>query len=196
MKVSRISIAIILFSVTVSLFAQKKEKQLTDRHGYSIRISASALAGRNNEGNTRSMSFLLSNGYGFRNGISIGFGTGIEELDIALLPVYTDLRYQPFKSRLSPFIWTKSGWSFTFGDHDDGQYYYYGPYPESKGGIMLNIGAGLELASWRRNAVNIGIGYRFQKITFSRVNNWSEIATNELVTSFNRIEMQFGFIFR
>ena len=247
MNPTRISTAFILFSLTVALFAQKREKQTivlnggslltgtimvdssdylklrittpqvitlkksdvsltrtaqhierpaADRYGYSIRLSASVLSGRNKEGNTRSMSFHLSNGYGFRNGISIGFGTGIEELDIALLPVYTDLRYQPFKSRLSPFIWTKSGWSFTFGDQDDGQYYYYSAYPESKGGFMFNAGAGLELASWRRNAVNIGIGYRFQKITFSRVNNWSEIATNELVTSFNRIEMQFGFIFR
>lgn len=243
----RISAVIILFSLTVALFAQKREKQTivlyggsrltgtilvdssdylklrittpqvitlkksevsltttaqpverppADRYGYSIRLSASVLSGRNNEGNTRSMSFHLSNGYGFRNGISVGFGAGIEELDVALLPVYTDLRYQPFKSRLSPFIWTKSGWSFTFGDQDDGQYYYYGTYPESRGGIMFNAGAGLELASWRRNAVNIGIGYRFQKITFSRIDNWGDIATSELVTNFNRVELQFGFIFR
>lgn len=246
MMVSRISTAIILFSVTVSLFAQKMDKQTivlnggswltgtiivdssdylklrmttpqvitvkkadvsltitaqhierpaADRYGYSIRLSASVLTGRNKEGNTRSMSFHLSNGYGFRNGISIGFGTGLEELDIALLPVYTDLRYQPFKSRLAPFIWTKSGWSFTFGDNDDG-YYYYGTYPESKGGFMFNAGAGLELASWRRNAVNIGIGYRYQKITFKRENDWGEITRNELDTRFNRIELQFGFIFR
>ena len=247
MMISRISTAIILFSVTVSLFAQKREKQtivlnggsrltgtilvdssdylklritspqvvtlkrsevllttpskniekpLTDRHGYSIRISASVLAGRNKEGNTRSMSFLLSNGYRFRNGMSIGFGTGLEELDISLLPVYIDLRYNPFRSRLSPFVWTKSGWSFTFGDQDDGQYYYYSAYPESKGGFMFNAGTGIELASWRRNAVNIGIGYRYQKITFKRVNDWGEITRNELDTRFNRIEVQFGFIFR
>jgi len=247
MKVSRISTAIILFSVTVSLIAQKREKQtivlnggfrltgiilvdssdylklritspqvitlnksdvsftipaqsiekpVTDRNGYLIRISASVLTGRNSEGNTRSMSFHLSNGYRFRNGISVGFGTGLEELDVALLPVYTDLRYYPFKSRLSPFIWTKSGWSFLFEDQDDGQYYYYGTYPEAKGGFMFNAGTGIELASWRRNAVNIGIGYRYQKITFRRVNNWGEITTNERDTYFNRIEVQFGFIFR
>ena len=247
MNGARISTAIILFSVTVSLIAQKREKQtivlnggsrltgtilvdstdylklritspqvvtlkrseillttpaqniekpLTDRHGYSIRISASVLAGRNKEGNTRSMSFHLSNDYRFHNGMSVGFGTGLEKLDISLLPVYIDLRYNPFRSRLSPFVWTKSGWSFTFGDQDDGQYYYYSTYPESKGGFMFNAGTGIELASWRRNAVNIGIGYRYQKITFKRVNDWGEITRNELDTRFNRIEVQFGFIFR
>ena len=247
MNVARICTAIILFSLTVTLSAQKREKQtivlkggsrltgtilidsseflkmrlrspqvitlkksdvslttpaqsiekpVADRHGYSIRISASVLTGRNSEGNTRSMSFHLSNGFRFRNGISVGFGAGLEELDVALLPVYTDLRYHPFKSRLSPFVWTKSGWSFLFGDQDDGQYYYYGTYPEAKGGFMFNAGTGIELASWQRNAVNIGIGYRYQKITYRRVNNWGEITTNERDTYFNRIEVQFGFIFR
>ena len=61
---------------------------------------------------------------------------------------------------------------------------------------MFNAGTGIELASWRRNAVNIGIGYRYQKITFKRVNDWGEITRNELDTRFNRIEVQFGFIFR
>ena len=181
--------------VSLTTPAQSIEKPVADRHGYSIRLSASVLTGRNSEGNTRSMSFHLSNGYRFRNGISVGFGTGLEELDVALLPVYTDLRYYPFKSRLSPFVWTKSGWSFLFEDQDDGQY-YYGTYPEAKGGFMFNAGTGIELASWRRNAVNIGIGYRYQKITFRRVNDWGEITTNERDTYFNRIEVQFGFIFR
>ena len=61
---------------------------------------------------------------------------------------------------------------------------------------MFNTGAGIELASWRRNAVNIGVGYRYQKIIYRRVNNWMEDMTNELVTNFNRIEVQLGFIFR
>jgi len=182
--------------VSLTTPAQSIEKPVADRHGYSIKLSASVLTGRNSEGNTRSMSFHLSNGYRFRNGISVGFGTGLEELDVALLPVYTDLRYYPFKSRLSPFVWAKGGWSFLFGDQDGEQYYYYGTYPEAKGGIMFNAGTGIELASWRRNAVNIGIGYRYQKITFRRVNNWGEITTNERDTYFNRIEVQFGFIFR
>lgn len=175
---------------------QNIERPVTDRHGYSVRLSASVLAGRNSEGNTRSMSYHLSNGYQFRNGISIGFGTGLEELDVDLLPVYADIRYQPLKTRLSPFLWIKSGWSYTYDHKDNEKYYYNVSYTESKGGAMFNAGTGIELASWRKNAVTLGIGYRFQKITFKRPNNQIINNTNELVTSFNRIEVQFGFILR
>jgi hypothetical protein len=181
----------------VSLITPEKniEKPVAGRHGYSIRISASVLAGRNSEGNTRSMSYQLSNCYRFRNGLSVGFGAGIEELDIDLLPVYSYLSYHPLQTRLSPFIWIKSGWSFAYGDQNEVPNYYYGSYPEAKGGFMFNAGTGIELASWRRNAVNIGVGYRYQKITFKRTNNQSQITTNEIITSFNRIEVQFGFTF-
>ena len=172
------------------------EKPFIDRHGYWVRVSASALTGRNDEENVGNMSFHFSNGYRFRNGLSLGLGTGLEELDVAVMPLYADLRYNPLKTRLSPFVWLKSGYSFAFGDREEGQYYYYGYYPEARGGFMFNTGAGIELASWRRNAVNIGVGYRYQKIIYRRVNNWVEDMTNELVTNFNRIEIQLGFIFR
>ena len=181
--------------VSVITPEQRTEKPAIDRNGYSIRISVSALTGRNGEGNTGSMSIHLSNGYRFRNGISVGFGTGFEGLDVAVMPVYSDLRYNPLKSRFSPFIWMKSGWSFAFGELDNGPYYYYG-YPKSQGGFMFNAGTGVELASWRRNAVNIGIGYRFQKITYKYDHNQNEEIMNEIVTCFNRVEVQLGFIFR
>lgn len=175
----------------------RTEKPVTDRHGYSIRLSASVLAGRNLDGNIRDLSIHLSNGYQFRNGICAGFGSGIEKFDeVSVLPVYADLRYHLLKSRLSPFFWVKGGISFTYDDHGDRQNYYYGYYSESKGGFMFNTGAGIELASWRRNAVNMGVGYRYQKITFRQVNRWNEEVINELVSSFNRIELQFGLVFR
>lgn len=172
------------------------EKQTINRQGYSVRISASVLAGRNSEGNIRDMSVHLSNGYQLRNGISFGFGTGLEELDgVTLLPVYLDLRYNLLKTRFSPFIWTKGGWSFTFNKSQE-RYNYFNLYTESQGGEMLNIGSGIELASWRNNAVNIGIAYRNQKTIFKSDENWNANAINELITSYNRIEIQFGFIFR
>ena len=164
--------------------------------GYSIRLSASLLAGRNISGNKGSMSIHLSNGYQFRNGFGAGFGTGIEELDVLVMPVYGELRFRPLKTRLSPFLWMKSGYGFPLSDRDGGDYYYYGYFPESKGGMMFNAGAGLALYSWNRTAVSIGIGYRYQKLIFGQNNIWSQESQNELITHFKRIEVQFGFIFR
>lgn len=172
------------------------EQGFEDKQGYSIRLTTSVLAGRNSSGKTASLSFHLSNGYQFRNGLSMGFGTGIEELDAVVMPVYADLRYQPLKTRVSPFIWVKSGYGFPVGDQGEGGYYYYGYYPEAKGGGMFNTGAGIALYSWRRNAVNIGIGYRYQKLRYKQTYSWSGESDNEVITRFNRVEVQFGFIFR
>jgi hypothetical protein len=168
----------------------------SDKKGYSIRLSTSILAGRNSNGKVGTMSLHLSNGYQFSNGLSAGFGTGVEKLDVLVMPVYTDLRFQPLKTRISPFAWVKSGYAFPLSDHSSGDYYYYGYYPEPKGGIMFSAGAGIALYSWRRNAVSIGMGYRYQKISYKQENIWSGESNNELITRFNRVEVQFGFIFR
>jgi hypothetical protein len=164
--------------------------------GYSIRLSASILAGRNSSGNKGSLSIHLSNGYQFKNGFGAGFGTGIEKLDAMVMPLFGEIKYQPFKTRLSPFIWIKSGYAFPLSERDGGDYYYYGNYTESKGGIMFSAGSGLALYSWKRNAVNIGIGYRYQKLSYEQKNLWNPESRNELITYFERIEIQFGFIFR
>jgi len=182
--------------VSLTTPARKSGSPVADMHGYSVRISASVLAGRNSDGNTGSMSFHLSNGYRFRNGVSIGVGTGLEELDVVMLPLYADMRYHPFKSHVSPYVWIKSGYGFPVEDHASEQNYYYGTPSESNGGFLFNAGTGIALYSWKQTAVSIGIGYRYQRISFKQDNPWVQGTNNELVTSFNRIEVQFGFIFR
>jgi len=169
---------------------------IDDKRGYSIRLSTSILAGRNSNGTVGSLSFHLSNGYQFGNGLSAGFGTGIEELDVLVMPVYSEIRFQPLKTRVSPFTWVKSGFGIPLSDRGGEDYYYFDYYREPKGGIMFSAGTGIALYSLRRNAVSIGMGYRYQKIRFRQKNIWSGESNNELVTHFNRIEMQFGFIFR
>ncbi len=165
--------------------------------GYSIRLSASILAGRNMSGNQGSPSVHLSNNYQFRNGLSTGFGPGIEKLDALLMPVFGEIKYTPFKTRLSPFIWIKSGYAIPLGKRQGGDYYNYNSYSEeSKGGILFSAGSGLALYSWNRNAVNIGLGYRHQRLRYEEKDAWNTGYKNELITYFDRIEVQFGFIFR
>lgn len=165
--------------------------------GYSMKLSASVLAGRNKSGNQGSPSVHLSNSFQFRNGLSAGFGTGIEKLDALLMPVFGEIQYTPFKTRLSPYIWIKSGYALPLGERESGDYYtYYSYNEESKGGILFSAGSGVALYSWNRNAVNIGIGYRHQRLRFELKDPWNAGYKNELITYFDRIEVQFGFIFR
>ena len=166
-----------------------------NRHGYFIRVTTSVLAGKNDNGSTGSLSFHFSNGYQFRNGLSAGIGFGLEELEVVVMPVYVDLRYYPLKSGVSPFVYVKSGYGFSLNDAGSRSLYPYAYYTEGKGGFVFNPGAGIALYSTRGNSVNMGVGYRYQKLSFAQSDIWGRPTTSELISRFNRIELQFGFTF-
>ena len=46
---------------------------------------------------------------------------------------------------------------------------------------MFNAGTGIELASWRRNAVSLGMGYRYQKIVYEQIRQWEGRAPMKLL---------------
>jgi hypothetical protein len=164
--------------------------------GYIIQLSAGILTGKNELGNTTGYSFHLSNGYQFKNGLGVGIGSGLEKMEITIIPLYADVRYYPLKTRISPYAWLKTGYGFAASDKYSGRDFYYTP-ADSKGGFLFNAVAGIALFTWQRTAVNIGVGYRYQKITISQEQYWWGLpSTKEIVTQFNRMELQLGFIFR
>lgn len=165
-----------------------------DKHGYYLSLSSSVLAGHSSSGKSGYMSIRLSNAYQFRNGLSLGVGTGIEELDVLMIPVYADIGVHPFRTRVSPYIWVTSGYGFPCSEREN-RGYYYDYYKGIKGGLMFNAGSGITVYSWNHFAVSMGIGYRYQYIKSEMFNAWRS-TTSELVTNFNRLEVQFGFIFR
>lgn len=166
--------------------------------GYYIRFSTGFLTGKNENGNISTFSFHLANGYQFKNGVGIGVGTGIEELGVVIIPLYADLNYTPLNSRISPYAWLKTGYSFATSDQAVVYEFYASNNTKSKGGFLFNLGAGISMFNWERTAVNIGIGYRYQIVTISRDQYWwgSGTSVRESVTHFNRLELQLGFIFR
>lgn len=166
------------------------------RGGYYIHVSANILAGKTNGDKSVKAGLHLSNGYQFLNGLGAGIGTGIEDMNMTLLPVYADLTYHPFNSRVSPFLFLKSGYAFSLLD-DKADDDWYGLKRTGKGGFMINAGGGILLYTGERFGVNLGIGYRYQKVTVTEtaINIWSNYSTH-YVTNFNRFEMQLGFVFR
>jgi hypothetical protein len=165
--------------------------------GYFIQLSASILTGKNELGNnTTSNSFHLSNGYQFKNGLGFGIGSGLEKMGITIIPLYADVRYYALRTRISPYILLKTGYGFAASDKYSGCDFYYTP-AESKGGFLINAVTGIALFTWQRTAVNIGVGYRYQIITISQEQYWwGGPSTKEIVTHFNRIELQLGLTFR
>jgi len=172
-----------------------KKNQKTE--GYYIRLSTGILSGKNESGGLSSLSLHFSNGYQLRNGLGFGIGSGIEYMGVAMVPLYADLRYTPFNSRVSPYAWLKSGYGFATSDQ--ALVYEFNPATGSKtkGGFLFSTGAGISLFTWQRTAMNMGIGYRYQKITISQDQYWwVGTAIRETVTHFNRLEVQLAFVFR
>ena len=172
-----------------------KRNQKTE--GYFIRISAGTLTGKNEYGKTGTFSFHLSNGYQFKNGFGIGIGSGMEELGVVLVPLYVDLRYTPFSSKVSPFAWIKTGYGIAITDQAATYVDYSSLDRKSEGGFLFNTGAGISMFTWNRTALNIGLGYRYQKsILRQDLYWWGGNSVRETVTHFNRLEMHLAFVFR
>ena len=181
-------------SLEASAYPVKKNLKT---EGYYIQLSASVLIGKDSTGMLSSNSFHFSNGYQFRNGIVVGIGTGLEKMDVTIVPLYVDFRYYPLSTRISPYAWIKSGYGFTTTDKPYSNTNYSEPWGESEGGFLFSAGAGIALFTWQRAAINIGVGYRYQKISLSRDEYWwGGNSVRETVTQFNRLELQLGFIFR
>ena len=174
----------------------KRQFRYSQRSGYYLRFGVSMLVGKGDESESNMLSISLSNGYKFRNGLMLGIGTGIEEMTMPLLPVYSELHYHPFNSHASPFIFLKSGYAFSLmGDEEDSNWYGY--TKEAAGGVLLNAGAGILLHTWEKVGINIALGYRFQQVSVTENSNWSRSSyATEYVTRFNRLELQLGFVFR
>jgi len=166
--------------------------------GYYVRLSTAFLSGKNESGNQSSLSFNLSNGYQFKNGIAAGLGSGMEELGVVLVPVYADLRYTPLNSATSPFLWLKTGYGFAITDEP---VYYVDEASTDRrreGGFLFNAGAGVSLFTWKRTALNVGLGYRYQKVTLQHdqyINWWGGGSVRETVTQYYRLEFHLGFVF-
>lgn len=173
-----------------------KKRLKTD--GYYVRLSTGLLSGKNESGNQSSLSFNLSNGYQLKNGIAIGIGSGMEELGVALVPLYADLRFTPLSSGISPYVWLKTGYGFAITDEHGPVYYLNDASADknSEGGFLFNTGIGISMFTWKRTAINVGIGYRYQKVTLNQDSYWWGISSvRQTVTQFYRLEFHLGFVF-
>ncbi|MDZ7738039.1 MAG: hypothetical protein U5K32_03015 [Bacteroidales bacterium] len=192
---------IILLSAT----AQKEPETIatgeqlhTPPYGCFIHPSLSNLAGKSTNEEPNSLSIHLLSAYKFRNGLSVGAGSGAEHLEMPLLPVYGYLRYDLNDSRATPYAWLKAGYGFSL-EADEAEGTWSGSYRESNGGILLNAGMGIVLFSRKNMGVNMGVGYRFQKVSTTYHDTWwgsNEESVRTVFTEFNRFELQLGIVFR
>lgn len=176
-----------------------QENQLNKpRYGYFIHPTLSNLAGKSTNDEPNSLSIHLLSAYKFMNGLSVGAGSGAEHLKTPLLPVYGYLRYDLNAAGTTPYVWIKAGYGFSLESEDTDDPWYTN-YRESKGGMLFNAGIGIALFSRKNLGVNMGVGYRYQKVstTYHETSWGSEEETiRQVFTEFNRFELQIGIVFR
>lgn len=165
--------------------------------GYYARFSTGFLSGKNESGNQGSLSFHLSNGYQFSNGLAVGIGSGMEELGVVLVPLYADFRYTPLNTGISPYFWLKTGHGFAIADQAVSYIDDSSTDNGHEGGFLFNSGVGISMFTWRRTAVNVGIGYRYQKVTLNEDLYWwyGVGSVRQTVTQYYRLEFHLGFVF-
>lgn len=134
----------------------------------------------------------------FNDKVWIGAGSGAEIIGKTFIPLFTDIRFIPFKSKPF-FIYNKLGWTFCANkNYSDGtgDNYYYNIYPHplnenvfTKGGIMNELGFGILLAKndWK---TSLSLGYNYKKTS-----DKMDKSTKTYENTFNRMTFRIGFWF-
>lgn len=143
--------------------------------------------------NAKNAIFSVSsvNGYTFSSRFITGAGIGIELYETLMMPLYADMRVILLKSRLTPFIGLKAGYSFSLEDPAPNWSESY----DTQGGFTWGTGAGILIWSNERSSFEINLSYRYQSIRTETTYEWSEL-TSLYTKKYNRLELRFGFLFQ
>ena len=160
-----------------------------------IHTKFGVLLGSNGNDNEAPFSLLCSANYRFKNGLSIGGGTGLESFEETQIPIFADIRYHHKIKGINTYLFCQSGYSFAIEDRENtSYYYYYVDKMDNKGGWLINPGIGVIFSGKGSTRFSLGIGYRYQKNKLSWHNDYSndkEILREE----FNRMSIHLGIIF-
>ncbi|WP_423129969.1 hypothetical protein [Gaoshiqia sp. Z1-71] len=116
-------------------------------------------------------SFTITNGYLFNEHWAAGAGVGYEIFDHNLFPLFAELRYTFWDTKISPVVAMKGGYAFgNFkAKHYDDLYLNWSPYHvndaslRNYGGLMLHPEIGVKMPLNENSDLLITAAYRHQK---------------------------------
>jgi hypothetical protein len=144
----------------------KREEVYRPEHfkqkGYVNYTGIEKMSGQQGRDATR---YQMVNGYQFTPRFSAGIGIAFVDYDDPLntIPIFGDLKFKLKKSNVAPFVFLKGGYNFSILPDED-----Y-PIEDHKGGLMFDVGAGLQFevndyVGWYLNA-----GYNIDKMEYEEV---------------------------
>lgn len=120
-------------------------------------------------------------------GIGGGYDNYYLEDRISLIPVFAEVKGQFFDRAFSPSYTIQAGYGFANPDEEIN-------ISESKGGVMVNPTIGLIKHTASGNTINIDLGYRFQRIRYTRTFDWTK-DFEQFKILHKRLVVRFGLTF-
>ncbi|MBU8893030.1 MAG: hypothetical protein KOO66_09645 [Bacteroidales bacterium] len=151
------------------------------------------LAGKRDGYKKYSLSFNMINGVQLNEKASVGLGFGIEFMDIQLIPLFGDLRWNLNKGNTQVFIGMQGGFLFPLERNDNEMEWDDYNY---KRGYFYNPVIGLK-ANFKnsRNAFVITCGFRHMKIMGERFDDWWLETKYEREFIYDRFSFRVGYYF-
>jgi hypothetical protein len=125
-----------------------------------------------------------------------GLGTGVEYFGKSYTPFFMEYKYILSDKKTAPFIFSRAGCLFYFGEEEQSNDYYYLQYTQPKitykGGGSFTLGTGI---SWAREDYEtyLSFAFRYAHVSRTETTNGSYVYTYN--TNFNRLELKYGFKF-
>lgn len=148
------------------------------------------LSGKRDGYKKYSFSFNMINGIQLDERISAGLGFGIEFMDIHLIPLFGDLRWNLHKGKTQVFIGMQGGFAFplernmVWDDYNYNRGYFYNPVI----GLKANFNKS-------RNAFVITCGFRHMNIMGERWDDWWLETKYEREFIYDRFSFRVGYYF-
>lgn len=140
-------------------------------------------------GGATSVGFRMVNGYRFNPQLSAGLGIGFVLYDDPqnLVPIYLDLKYKLKRANTTPFVFFKTGFSFSVMSDDDLE------VVDHDGGFMFSPGVGIQFETSENFGLYFTAGYNLDNSKYE-LEQWNDdIIETEI--NYRRLVLGFGFSF-
>ncbi len=137
-------------------------------------------------------SITFSNGIRLNNKLYLGFVTGSDFLNVQMIPMLGELKYDFSKNSLTPFLQGQLGSSIALNLNQNEASSYSNA--EWRGGFLGTFGFGAK-KTFNQTALSFGLIYRYQKIFYSVKYSDVSISSEETEYTMNRITVKFALTF-
>ena len=160
--------------------------------GMGFALEAGFLIGSQSSRYALPFSFNFLGEYTFKTLNSIGIGSGVEFIGQTYTPLFLEYKHLFSENKSTPFIFFRGGAIFYLGDDENTDSYNYYYNREYRGGPSITAGTGI---SWCKDEFEtyLSFAYRFAHTSYTETNNPGFETVYK--TSYNRLEIKFGFLF-